>query len=278
MLDALFYIVRHGKTAGNEAGNYRGWSNEPEAQLSGEGRDGVRDSALFLVRAGLKFPMIISDDLGRAVSTREILSEILEIPVSLTDPRLRPLDVGDFTGKSKADFPLDEYLGNKSLVIPGGESVNNFNKRQAEFFDDVTEIVTKFKKPILLVGHGSTVSFLHNHFNAGAKIGYEGLVYPSGVLMFTSKGVSPLTKKKEGAPDPLAVGTPLSGFVDDKESPRPRSCWNCRWSVRDTTGLLGCTHPTVRLDPDLKDRRQTDGTVAIGDNDCCNYYSSKVTT
>lgn len=231
---------------------------------------------MFLQSAGLTFPLIISDDLDRSVESRGILKNLLQIPVEQTDKELRPLDVGDFTGKSKTDHPIEKYIADQKLVIPGGESVAQFNTRQAKFFDTVAQIVEKLGKPILIVGHGSTVSFLHNHFNSGARVGYEGLTNPGGVLMFTSQGIEPLTQKKSESPSSMADGTALSGFVTDEQNRPPRECWNCKWFVRNVNDLAGCTNPVVRIDPALTEKRQEDGTIAIGENDCCNYFKNKI--
>lgn len=274
-VNPLFFLCRHGATKGNAAGRYRGWSNEPDARLSGQGRDGVREAALWLQSAGLSFPLIISDDLDRAVETRDILKDILQIPVTQTDKRLRPLNVGDFTGKSKNDHPIQKYIDNPKVVIPGGESVAQFDKRMAKFFDDVAEITEKIGKPILLVCHGSTVSFLHNHFNDSKKVGYEGLCNPGGVLMFTSKGIEPLTQKREESPSLFKSGTALSGFVTAETNKPPRECSFCRWFQRDTLGLGACSNPLVMLDPVLVPRRQTDNTVAVGDRDCCDSFATR---
>jgi broad specificity phosphatase PhoE len=276
MINPIFYIVRHGHTKGNSRNEYRAWSNEPYAQLDGEGRDGVRESALWLQKSGQTFPLIISDDLDRAVETRKILQEILQIPVDHTDKLLRPVDVGDFTGKSKVDFPLDPYIKNKSKKIPGGESFNEFNARQSKFFEKVLEIVDKIGKPILLVGHGSTVAFLHNHFNKGAAVGYEGLVNPAGVLVFTSAGIEPLTNKREGAASSLAVGTATSGYVTPEENAPPRSCWHCRYFSRDAIDTPTCNNPIVRIDPALASQRTESGLVIVNEDGCCNYYTSPI--
>lgn len=276
ILKPLFFAVRHGETNGNRGNTYRSWSNGPDAQLNGAGRDGIREAALFLQKSQQSFPLIISDDLDRSIESRGILKSILQIPVEQTDKRLRPLNVGDFTGKSKTDHPLEEYLKNKSKVIPGGESVNQFDKRQATFFDHVAEIVEKLGKPILIVGHGSTVSFLYNHFNRAGEIGYEGLTNPGGVLMFTAKGIEPLTKKREEAPSLFKSGTAVSGFVTEEQNPQPRACWHCKYYQRDVNDLGGCINPLVRVDPALASQRQSDGTVAVGEEDCCDSYAPPI--
>ena len=280
MIQPIFYIVRHGATNGNTKQTYRAWSNAPDAQLNAQGRDDVREAGIFLKSLGLNFPLIISDDLDRTVESREILADILGIKHQETDKRLRPLNVGDFTGKSKIDHPLEPYLNDPSKVIPGGESVQHFDARQTKFFHDISLLVEKIKSPVLLVGHGSTVSFLHNHTGPPKeKIGYEGLMNPGGVAVFVKDGIIPLTKKREGGGTvPLKDGTAVSGYVDAKENKPPRECWNCRWAGRDINDLLGCRHRVVRLDPKLQDRKQSDGTIAVGDRDCCDMFANKIAT
>lgn len=275
----LFFVTRHGITAGNEADKYRGWSNSPEARLNAEGRDGIREAALWYKKAQITFPLIMSDDLDRALESREILGDILGIKDFATDKRLRPLNVGDYTGKSKSDHPLERFIKNRNLKIPGGESMKEFDKREAEVFDDVAGIVQKLNKPILIIGHGSTISFLYNNFNQkGDQVGYEGLVHPGGNLMFTSEGIEPLTRRKFETISPLKDGTALSGFCDEEESVPPRECWNCRSFARDIQGLGSCLHPVVRIDPQLVERRQDNGTVAVGEKDFCNYFRNAVKT
>jgi broad specificity phosphatase PhoE len=287
MIQPLFFVVRHGRTPDNKENAYRGWSNEPEASLSPEGRDDARKAALYLKSTGYDFPAILSDSLSRAEETKQIVADILGIKIQKTDDRVRTIDVGDFTGKSKKDHPLTDYMANPSKVIPGGESFNSFNKRQSLFFADVMEVVAKLKKPIIIIAHGANVAFLYNHFNntAGQKMEYEGLVNPGGVLVFVKEGIIPLTNKREncngtdgGIKLPFKDGTPASGFVTDEESVPPRECWNCKWSVKDLTETYGCTHIVVRLDPKLVSRRQNDGTIAVGDRDCCDMFANRIAT
>lgn len=217
----------------------------------------------------------MSDDLDRAVETREILADILGIQVRNTDRRLRPLNVGDYAGQNKDEYPLTQYMQNTNLRIPGGESLDMFNRRQAVVFDEISQIVEKLGKPILLVGHGSNVSFLYNHFNKSGKIGYEGLVNPGGILVFTSAGVVPLTNKRESVKTPLKDGTPLSGYVDSETNRPPRECWNCRNSAKDMAGYF-CNHLVVKIDPELVSSRRTDGNVDVDERGCCDYFRNAV--
>lgn len=276
MLQPIFFQARHGRTAGNESGKYRGWSNGKNAQLDSKlGIQDAREAGIWMLRSGAgKIDLIVCDDLDRTRHTAEIIGSIINAPVSPT-PELRPLNVGDFTGKSKAEYPLEAYLTDKNKVIPGGESVNQFNHRQAVFYDKLITTIEETQKRILTVGHGSNMSFLYTAFNGGS-VGYEGLVDPGGLAALTSEGLVALFKSRGVAKNPLADGTALSGFVTDEENRPPRECWNCRHFVRDLTGLGGCQHLLVRLDPELQSRKQTDGTIAVGDRDCCNEFQNKV--
>jgi 2,3-bisphosphoglycerate-dependent phosphoglycerate mutase len=271
----LFYSVRHGRTKGNELDIYRGWSKEDYAQLAPEGRDDAREAGLYLKRAGLEFPILITDDLPRAKETASILAEVLGIKAIESDRRARPLDVGDYTGKSKKKYPLDEYIKNQSKKIPGGESMKGFKKRAAEFHSDVFELIRKLKKPILKVDHGSTISFLNEIANQGQS-DYESLVKPGGVLVYTSQGFYPLLKMKVDEEDKQTWtdGTVISGFVTADENQPPRACFNCRWVAKGVGDVLGCWHPLVQVDPQLQNRKQDDGSIAVAAWDCCNSFQS----
>lgn len=277
---ALFYSLRHGRTAGNEQDRYRGHSNEEFAQLSPDGRDDVREAAIFIKRAGLKFPLILCDDLLRAIETAKIASSILGIRTIEQDRRLRPLDVGEYTGKSKKQYPLDAYLENKNKKIPGGESMKQFNARLAKVSADILELVDKLKKPVLVIGHGSTASFWKAVADGSSEAGYESIVQPGGVIAYTSLGVFPLFKQKydEDEKPALADGTALTGFVTVEQNRPPRECWNCRSAERGIASVLGCWHPLVQIDPQLQDRRQDDGSVAVKDEECCNNFRNKIAT
>lgn len=275
----LFLVTRHGSTAGNAEDIYRGWSNEDFAQLSPQGRDDAREAALFIKKLGTKFPIILSDDLDRSQESQQIIAGILGLREVQTDKRLRPLDVGDYEGKDKKKYPLDEYVKNKSKKIPGGESMNGFNRRLSLVCADMSELVAKLKKPILLIGHGSTISYLHNS-TSNTEVGYEGLVHPGGIVIFSRQGVVPVFKRKfgEGEKPPFKQGTAVAGFVTDEENEPPRECWNCRNFGKEISGLGYCNHPLVVIDPQLQDRKQSDGTIAVGDKDCCDNFRNKIAT
>jgi len=276
----LFALGRHGRTAGNEQGIYRSHSNADFAQLDADGRNDAREEGIFLQGTGLRFPIIITDDLDRTGETAEIVSSILGLnPDNIVhDKRLRPLDMGDWTGKKKDEHPLDAYMKGKSKRIPGGESLNILNKRQSLVFADILETVAKIHAPVLVIGHGTNAGYLYSHTNkSGKSIGYEGLTNPGGVCIFTKDGITPVFKKREGSPQLYKDGTDVSGFVTFEENRPPRECWNCRnFSLR--SGLGSCDHTLVQIDPKLAERRQADGTVAVGERDCCDMYRNAIKT
>jgi broad specificity phosphatase PhoE len=204
----LFDILRHGRTQGNEDNRYRGHSNEPFAQLAPEGKVDVMEAALYLKKLPQPWPdlrprkysLLLSDDCIRSKESAEIASAILDIPEIEYDKRLRPLDTGKFTGKNKFEYPLDEYIKDRNKKIPGGESMANFDRRLAAAFGDILELIAQIKEPVLVIGHGSTISFLYNATNKGEKkVGYEGLVHPGGVVIFTNDGIKPMFKLKSEA-------------------------------------------------------------------------------
>jgi broad specificity phosphatase PhoE len=276
----LFVLGRHGRTSGNENNVYRGHSNAEFAQLDAGGRNDAREEGIFLQGTGLVFPLIITDDLDRTFETAQIIASILGIKPEniMRDKRLRPLDMGDWTGKKKDEHPLDSFMKDKSKKIPGGDSLNSLNKRQSAAFADVLETVAKLHAPVLVIGHGTNAGFLHSHVNKSSEeIGYEGLTHPGGVSIFTKEGITPVYKKREGAPQLFKDGTEVSGFVTDEENRPPRECWNCRNFV-SVNGLGACTHTLVLIDPKLADRRQADGNVAVGERDCCDNFRNKIGT
>lgn len=279
MIPPIFLLGRHGRTAGNEKNLYRGWSNADFAQLDAAGRDDAREEGIFIQGTGLVFPIIITDTLDRTNETAQIVASILGIKEVVQDKRLGPIKMGDWTGKSKADYPLTAYMSDRSKRIPGGETMNEFDKRQSSVFADIAETVARIKKPVLVIGHGSNASYLYHKVNKGGQeVGYEGLTTPGGVSLFTKDGITPIFKKKEGSPQLYKQGTETSGFVTDEESRIPRVCWNCKWFVRDVNKLGTCRNPVVQIDPKLQERKQADNTIAVGDNDCCDLFANHIST
>jgi broad specificity phosphatase PhoE len=204
--DIIFYSGRHGRTAANEKDIYRSWSNAPEAQLSDEGKKDAEGMGKFFKNNLIPIHIIITDDLDRTHQTAKIVADILGIAEVFTTPKLRPLNMGDWTLKSKQEYPIDEFLQDTSKKIPGGESIDDFDDRQSDIFGRILKQIAK-KTPngfVLIVCHGSNNSFLNNRWyfpkDKAMKVGYEGLVNPGGVVMATDSELCPLTNIRHKDP------------------------------------------------------------------------------
>ena len=198
--NVLFFQVRHGRTAANELKVYRSWSNDERAQLAPEGRRDAEEAGEFLASTGVPIDFILADALDRTAETGEIIARVLDCPNIHLLRALHPLNMGDLTLRSKEENPVDPYLRNTSLRIPGGETVDEFDARQRNVYGGILNLVDEYPEGKgVVVGHGSNVSFLHNRMfsNGHNRIGYEGLVDPGGVVAVTPDGLLPLTKVRE---------------------------------------------------------------------------------
>src|SRR6185437_15592133 len=105
-------IARHGETDWNREGRWQGWADPPlndtgraqAKQLAGELRD-------------TPFDAVYSSDLRRAFETAEILAAPHDIPV-VADPGLREIDVGSWSGLTRAEIDARFPDGER----PGGET------------------------------------------------------------------------------------------------------------------------------------------------------------
>lgn len=284
MNDVLFWFGRHGSTPGNDAADpvYRAWSNDEEADLSSKGKDEARQLGLWFYNNRIPIDAIISDNLNRVKHSSEIIAEILGLKpnqLHLTS-ELHPLDVGEYTLKSKAKYPLDEYLKNPKKKIPGGESVDGFDDRQTKFFGKIINLVDGHNLRLLVMGHGSNISYLNNRlFNRTGqeRVGYEGLVNPGGLVMATDDGLYPITQVRGDNQSKFKDGTALTGFVTVETNRPPRSCWNCRAFQRDAQGGY-CTHPLVKIDPQLQAYQRTDNNISVADDSCCDNFRNHIST
>lgn len=77
-------------------------------------------------------------------------------------------------------------------------------------------------------------------------------------------------REEEALESALTDGTRLSGFVTAKENRPPRDCGHCLWMVDS-----GCSHPVVRIDPQVRNRLLANGNVKVDSDDCCNNYQHK---
>jgi broad specificity phosphatase PhoE len=270
--DVLFFVVRHGETAGNQKKTYRGWSNGPDAQLDKSGRRDADEAGEYLASIGVPVALIITDSLDRTQETAELIAAYFPAAKIQAVRALHPLNVGDWTDKPKDEHPVEPYLKDPEKRIPGGDTVGAFNKGQLAIFTSIFQLVDEFPAgKIVVVVHGSNVAYLFNHvFNKGEDhVGYEGLVDPGGVIAATPGGLVPLTKVrvKQGdrkKDDPVSVSELVAlepwalGYVTEEQiGDEPASCLTCHMMLarQKRCMILG---PDIAIDVlDLDGKRYT---------------------
>ena len=124
--------LRHGQTLLNFSNCFRGWSPIP---LDDVGIQQAHAAAKFLEKAPIK--QIISSPLPRARTTAEITASKHGLYVQ-QDGGLLPWHVGMFGGldRDQNNPALRLFVHNPYVVIPGGESLEDFEQRQFAFWKD----------------------------------------------------------------------------------------------------------------------------------------------
>jgi probable phosphoglycerate mutase len=124
--------LRHGQTLLNKNDCYRGWSPVP---LDDKGIQQAHAAEKFLRTAPIR--QIISSPLPRAVSTAAIVAAKHGLYVQQTGDLL-PWHVGMFGGldREQNNPALRLFVHNPYVVIPGGESLEDFEQRQFAFWKD----------------------------------------------------------------------------------------------------------------------------------------------
>lgn len=144
-------LARHGETDWNREGRWQGWADPPLNEL---GREQARALAEQL-RSTL-FDAVFSSDLRRARETAEIVAAPHGVPV-LADPGLREIDVGSFSGLTRAEIAVRFPDG----VRPDGETREQHAARVLEAVERIAR--ANAGRRILLVTHGGTIRALHGH-------------------------------------------------------------------------------------------------------------------
>jgi broad specificity phosphatase PhoE len=144
-------LARHGETEWNRIGRYQGWADPP---LNGTGRAQAR--ALAEQLRATPFDAVYSSDLIRARETAEIVAEPHGVPVA-TDPGLREVDVGEWSGLTRAEvehrFPNGER--------PGGETREQHAARVLAAVERIARVHPGGR--LLLVTHGGTMRAIRAH-------------------------------------------------------------------------------------------------------------------
>jgi broad specificity phosphatase PhoE len=143
-------VARHGETDWNREGRWQGWADPP---LNDLGREQARELAEQL--RGIPFDAVYSSDLRRAHETAEIVAAPHAVPV-VVDPELREIDVGSWSGLTRAEI---------SERFPGGTRPDG--ETHEEHAARVRAAVTRIAREhpggrILVVTHGGTIRSIHD--------------------------------------------------------------------------------------------------------------------
>ena len=136
---AEFFLIRHGKTAGNLLGRYIG--SRTDEPLCDEGREGLAGKQLPEVERLYVSPM------KRCVETAEILWPEFDQKNIQKVTDLRECDFGDFENKNYKELSGNgDYQAwidsNGTLPFPNGESMDLFKSRCLEAFAQIVEEVS----------------------------------------------------------------------------------------------------------------------------------------
>jgi len=118
------YLVRHGRTAGNQV-RYVGWGDDP---LDETGREQVR--ALTADLAAEPIDLVYASPLRRAVDTARPLAVTHAAPLHLRDG-LKEIDYGAYQDVLKAERKLRLRRNHRVERMPGGESLRDVFDRVA---------------------------------------------------------------------------------------------------------------------------------------------------
>jgi probable phosphoglycerate mutase len=152
------HIIRHGETEHNVQRLVQGWLDSP---LTEKGRTYAVETAKSIDLQNE--PIVISSDLGRALSTAQIIRETLGIKKDIiADPNMRERNCGEYEGKHIDKLydliasqgyernPEGIYLAD----VKGLESIGDIKKR-------VSKVQTTNKnRDLIIVGHCLSNNYL----------------------------------------------------------------------------------------------------------------------
>lgn len=184
------YLVRHGSTTLNSFNRMQGWI---DSDLSEEGIEQAQQAAEKL--QGITLNRAFSSDLGRAISTRNIIvSQLQQTPQETTQlPEFREVNFGFFEGLNSDDIwsgiaaPYGKHSQADLLEIGGLREARNAMKESdpshtAESYDEViSRIRAGFKalrehctngESVLLVSHGTLIRMIVDYLGVDTKGNY----------------------------------------------------------------------------------------------------------
>ena len=162
-------LARHGETVFNVERRYQGQSDSP---LTERGVEQARQLALLLREE--RVGAVYSSDLGRALETALVVAVPHGLEV-FADPRLREVDVGDWTGLSRDELAASDgermraWDTQPSTVrLPRGEAIVDVQARALRFFEE--RMPEHAGQTVVVISHGAISQSIMVH-GMGGSIG-----------------------------------------------------------------------------------------------------------
>ncbi|HVL80705.1 MAG TPA: histidine phosphatase family protein [Actinomycetota bacterium] len=155
-----FLLVRHAESQWNAQ---RRWQGHADPPLTDRGREQARAAAAAI--APFDGP-VFSSDLKRARETAEIVAGELGLGPVTTDPDLREIDVGAFSGltadevRERLPDAHRAWRAGELDAYPQGESKRDHLTRLLVSFE---RIATQHAGDVLVVSHGGCLTQLERH-------------------------------------------------------------------------------------------------------------------
>jgi len=158
MSRGTLHLIRHGESTWNAAGRWQGQADPP---LSEHGQSQAHELAASF--AGSSVACIVTSDLERARATAEAIGARCGIRPEV-DPRLRELDVGTWSGRTRAEIAtefgaaaLDRYFAGE-VGWEGGEDYVAHTARCEQAAELLAERVREHEgATVVAVTHGGTI-------------------------------------------------------------------------------------------------------------------------
>lgn len=164
-------LLRHGESQWNLENRFTGWVDVP---LSPKGEQEARQAGEKLKAAGVRFDLVFTSVLQRAIQTMEIALEVLGqsgLPVE-RDQALNERHYGDLQGLNKAEtakkFGEEQvHIWRRSYDVPppGGESLQDTAARTLPYFEAKILPVVKAGRNVLVAAHGNSLRSVVMHLD-----------------------------------------------------------------------------------------------------------------
>ena len=166
---AKLVLLRHGESQWNLENRFTGWIDVP---LSPKGEAEARSGGEALKAVGIRFDLVFTSVLQRAIRTTEIALEVLGQPdLRLTRHQsLNERHYGDLQGLNKAETALkfgdaQVHIWRRSFDVPppNGESLKDTAARTVPYFEQHILPACKAGKNVLVGAHGNSLRAIVMH-------------------------------------------------------------------------------------------------------------------